>query len=121
VSAGAYRDFKRVTDPRADRHRDRITPVATGPAGTEVTGDFDGDGTLDAIASPDFNLKQFRSNAVLRWEYRPGSVLFLVWAQARDGVARAHGDFAFGQDLQDLFAEPAENVFMLKMSYWINP
>jgi hypothetical protein len=69
---------------------------------------------------PDFNVRQFRSNVVLRWEYRPGSTLFLVWAQGRQG-ALADGAFHAGDDLGDLFRTSPEDVFMIKVSYWINP
>ncbi|HSG50235.1 MAG TPA: DUF5916 domain-containing protein [Longimicrobiales bacterium] len=121
VSAGAYSDFKRVSDPMARSYRDRVTPIATTGSGNQVLGDFDGDGTEDALASPDFNFKQFRSNAVLRWEYRPGSALFLVWAQGRGAYAPYQGDFSFGSDFGDLFGQQADDIFMVKLSYWFNP
>ena len=54
-----------------------------------------------------FNFKEFRSNTVLRWEYRPGSTLFLVWAQGReiDGVAN---DFSFRRDLRTCSTPPEQ-------------
>lgn len=56
--------------------------------------DRDGDGTAElSFRNPDFNVRTFRSNLVLRWEYRPGSTLFVVWSQDRSGVAPA-GDTA---------------------------
>ena len=64
------------------------------------------------------NVKQFRSNLVLRWEYRPGSTLFAVWSQGRDDFAR-RGDFSFASDLGTLLEQPGDDVFMLKLSYWI--
>ena len=40
------------------------------------------DGTIDySFENPDFSYVQFNSNLVLRWEYIPGSELFLVWSQ----------------------------------------
>ncbi len=119
VSAGDYSQFKRITDPRAQAYRDRFVAVESGDGGEgRLEGDIDGDGTGDAFRNPDFNVKQFRSNVVLRWEYQPGSTLFLVWSQGRDHFARS-GDFSFGGDLGTLFDQSSEDVFMLKASYWI--
>ena len=119
VSAGSYGDFKRVADPRARSYADRFAPVPTeaGENGT-VRADIDGDGRTESYGVPDFNVKQFRSNLVLRWEYRPGSTLFAVWSQGRDHYAR-QGDFSFGSDLGTLLRQPGDDVFMLKASYWI--
>ena len=67
-----------------------------------------------------FNFKEFRSNTVLRWEYRPGSTLFLVWAQGRQSQAITN-DFSFGRDLQNVFDTHPNNTFLVKLSYWFNP
>ena len=64
---------------------------------------------------PDFNLKSLRGTVVLRWEYRPGSMLYLVWTQKRADYANA-GDFEFWRDMGDLFRAPGENIFMVKFS-----
>ena len=57
-------------------------------------------------------------NAVLRWEFRPGSAAYVVWTQRRqDG--RNPGDHAFGRDLGDLFSAPADDVFMVKVAWWL--
>lgn len=67
-----------------------------------------------------FNSKQFNSNVVFRWEYRPGSVLFVVWQQGRqDG--RNPGSFELGRDVRSLFATHPDNTILVKMSYWFNP
>lgn len=58
---------------------------------------------------------------MLRWEYRPGSILFLVWQQGRDAFASAPTQFNFGRDFGDLGALHPNNTFLLKMSYWFNP
>jgi hypothetical protein len=77
------------------------------------------------VGNPDFNFKQFRSNAVLRWEYRPGSTLFVVWSQGREHYA-ADGSFRPGRDFGRLFGMdndidvPATNVLMIKLNYWLN-
>jgi hypothetical protein len=55
---------------------------------------------------------------VLRWEYRPGSSLFLVWSQGRDAFS-PDGDFDFRSDMRNLFATEGDHVFMVKVSYWM--
>jgi hypothetical protein len=61
-----------------------------------------------------------RGNAVLRWEYRPGSTLFLVWSQGRSGFQGVEGTQGFGGDIGDLFNLRPDNSFLMKVSYWIN-
>jgi hypothetical protein len=68
------------------------------------------------FADPDFNLKSLRGTAVLRWEYRPGSMLYFVWTQKRADYANP-GDFDFWRDLGDIFQAPPDNIFMIKFSY----
>lgn len=75
------------------------------------------DGEVD---DDDFNYRSLRGNAVMRWEWRPGSTLFLVWQQnrsARDEI----GDFDLGRDAGTLLHARPENVFQVKMSYWLAP
>lgn len=81
--------------------------------------DFDGDGVADyAFADRDFNQRSLIGNAVLRWEYRPGSTIFLVWQRQQRGRI-GDGSFDFGRDLGALFDAPADNVFMIKVNYWL--
>jgi len=120
VSAGAYSEFKSVADPGAARYGDRYAALAARPTEDGYAVDVDGDGTEETFEDPAFNEKQFRSNAVLRWEYQPGSTLFLVWSQARDHSGTT-GGFHLDRDLGDLFGTPSENVLMLKVSYWLTP
>ncbi|HEV2150049.1 MAG TPA: DUF5916 domain-containing protein [Longimicrobiaceae bacterium] len=72
------------------------------------------------LADPDFNFRSLRGNAILRWEWRPGSTLYVAWQQLRNDVAPV-GDFAFGRDRSALFAARPDNVLVVKMSYWLNP
>ncbi len=119
VSAGRYDDFRRVEEPRAERFADRFAPVGTRADGEgSLLADIDGDGSEEAFRRPDFSFKQLRSNAVLRWEYRPGSTLFVVWSQGRDHYSR-DGAFSFRNDLGTLFDQPGSDVFMVKLSYWL--
>jgi hypothetical protein len=81
--------------------------------------DFDGDGAPDdSFGDRDFNVLSLRGNAVLRWEYRPGSTLFLVWQQRRYD-ARPFGDLDFGRDRGDMLAIQPDNVFIIKVNYWL--
>ncbi|MDP9349154.1 MAG: carbohydrate binding family 9 domain-containing protein [Gemmatimonadota bacterium] len=86
--------------------------VRVWPAGRE--------GMSFVVPDPDFNLRSLRGNAVLRWEWRPGSTLFLVWQQNRSDLARV-GDFDLGRDQAALFAARPDNIFVLKVNYWLNP
>ncbi len=80
--------------------------------------DFDRDGVADASTSDrSFNVRSLIGNAVLRWEYRPGSTLFVVWQrQQRSRVGL--GNFDFRRDADALLAADADNVFILKLNYW---
>jgi hypothetical protein len=56
---------------------------------------------------------------VLRWEYKPGSTLFVVWQQRREGDGE-DGHFRFGRDFGGVYGLPSHNVFLVKLSYWLN-
>ncbi len=100
VSAGAYSHFKEVVRPRNARFADQFAPYAY-------------------TDTPDFNYRSFRMTNVLRWEYKPGSTLYVVWQQVRQDTA-ATGLFRLQRDMQSLFDLPATNVFLVKLSYWLN-
>ncbi|MBI1930226.1 carbohydrate binding family 9 domain-containing protein [Candidatus Poribacteria bacterium] len=120
VSAGRYNQLKQVADPLADDYANRFDRLETEAVDGGYLADVDGDGNPEFISNPDFNFKQFRSNAVLRWEYRPGSTLFVVWSQGRQHSAPT-GQFDLGSDIGMLFDAPADDVFMVKISRWLNP
>jgi uncharacterized protein DUF5916/cellulose/xylan binding protein with CBM9 domain len=104
VSAGAYDGFKELVNGRSRDYAGRYAPYAYDLA---VNGD------------PDFNVKSFRTTNVLRWEYKPGSTLFVVWQQARENDA-VPGGFRFGRDMHDVFGVAPRNVFLVKLAYWLN-
>lgn len=111
ASVGDYSEWKELSDtPRAVRYADRFQP-------------FDAMGSIGALSNDPggVNFKQLRTNTVLRWEYRPGSILFLVWQQGRDAFNPSPTRFDFGRDFGDLVALHPNNTFLLKMSYWFNP
>jgi hypothetical protein len=103
VSKGTYADVREVGQARAASYAARYQPYAD----SAVAGDPGG-----------FNVQEFRSNVVFRWEYRPGSTLFLVWSQGREGSSAAEGRKSFGGDLGDLFRQRANHTFLVKLSYW---
>ena len=123
VSAGKYTNYKKITQPNADRFRDRFytfTPeeLSFNSEGNSYGIDENGDGTADySISNPDFNFRQFRSNLVVRWEYLPGSTIYLVWSQGRTS-SDSNGLFSYGNDMKDLFKKTPHNVFLVKFSYW---
>jgi hypothetical protein len=81
--------------------------------------DWDGDGIADiSFEDGDFNIRSLRLNAVLRWEYRPGSTIFLVWQQNRRDRIN-DGSFDLGRDIDALGSLDSENVFILKVNYWL--
>jgi hypothetical protein len=75
---------------------------------------------IDDLPSLDFNYRSLRGNAVLRWEWRPGSTLFLAWQQTRADRGRI-GDFDFRRDADSLFGAPPDDIFVLKVNYWLSP
>jgi hypothetical protein len=103
VTAGTYSDWRELAASRAAQYSSRFRAYGAG-------------------ATPDgFNVKQFNSNLVVRWEYRPASVLFLVWQQGRSQSDLNPGSFAAPRDVRDLFAAHGDNTVLLKLSWWLNP
>jgi Domain of unknown function (DUF1083). len=125
VSAGKYDEFKRVTSPKAEHFHDRYRnfqpqEIAFKSNGNLYEIDENRDGLADySFDNPDFNFRQFRSNLVVRWEYSPGSTLFLVWSQGRTSSI-SDGSFDYGRDMKDLFGGTPHNVFLVKFSYWFS-
>ena len=72
-----------------------------------------------SISNPDLNEQSLNTNVVLRWEYSPGSTLYLVWSQARFGSTSDYLT-SFGGDFSDAFSIQPSNVLLLKMSYWLS-
>ena len=80
-----------------------------------------GEGAVSfALPQPDFNIASLRGNAVLRWEWRPGSTMYFAWQQTRSDF-RPVGDFEFGRGVESVFGSQPDNVFLVKISYWLNP
>ena len=120
ISRGRYRDFKYVTNPVAERLNDRFQSYGSAQISlsNNVYGvDDNRDGLMDySFENPDFSYVQFNSNLVLRWEYIPGSELFLVWSQGvTSSVGSSNGLFeGFETGILD---ERPQNIFLLKATY----
>ncbi|MEE4196332.1 MAG: DUF5916 domain-containing protein [Bacteroidales bacterium] len=103
VSAVNYSEPKYITNPQAERFKDRYS--------TDMS--FSSE---DYVNDYDFNFRQLRSNLVVRWEYNPGSLLYLVWTQNKTGSVST-GDFSFFNDFEGLFNIHPHNIFLIKWSY----
>jgi hypothetical protein len=101
ITSGDFSRLRELADPRAAAYADRFQAYA-------------------GVDPEDFNFKQFRSNTVLRWEYRPGSVLFFVWQQGRGQSGVDAGSFNLGRDFTNLFKTRSDNTFLIKGSYWFS-
>jgi hypothetical protein len=123
LSSGNYSRFKRITDPKADRYEDRYAAITDAQLSYDAASnayqvDEDQDGSSDySFGAPDFEFREFRSNMVLRWEFEPGSSLYLVWSQARTGFG-GRGDLDIGSDLDELFGVYPHDVFLIKFAKW---
>ncbi len=119
LSGGDYDAFKRIADPRASEYGDRTAVVsARETEDGRLEADIRGDGVLQSFRNPDFSVGLFQSTAVLRWEYLPGSTLFMVWSEGRNHRS-AIGGMSFGDLLGDTMRGAPDDVFMIKASYWI--
>jgi hypothetical protein len=123
VATGKYYDHKFILDPMADSYRDRFSTYS----GSQISLDGDNynvdeniDGTTDySFEKRDFNVREFLSNLVIRWEYSPGSSVYLVWSQTRSSY-NSSGNLNYFNDLGDLFNtgdNKPHNVFLIKFSY----
>jgi hypothetical protein len=104
TSNGEYSDFRELSStPTADKYDGRYVSY-----------------TPPASASRAFQVSQLRTNAVMRWEYRPGSTLFAVWQHGRSGNLPQASTQGWSRDYGDLFSMQPDNTFLIKLAYWIN-
>ena len=128
IASAEYKDYKRITDYKASDFTDRFYTFVSG-LGEEIYYDEgfeaylvnESGGVSDtnydySFSKQDFNFKEFLSNLVVRWEYTPGSTLFIVWSQSRNGV-NGDGRFIINEDLRNMFKIHPHNVFLIKLSY----
>ena len=125
IGTGRYTSFKQATDTLAQGYADRFRlygadEIAYSEADnryvvTETTG-----APPYSFANPDFSFRQFRSNLVARWEWRPGSSLYVVWSQGRTAALPTY-QASFGTNWSELWRTQPDNVFLVKLSYWFSP
>ncbi len=119
-TAGRYANFKNMTNTRADAYSDRFSVIPANQIalnGDMYEVDENSNGSPDySFAKPDFNFGQFKSNMVVRWEYIPGSTLFLVWTQEMNGGFYTPKDANHSQYEFD-FNQQAHNIFVIKYTY----
>lgn len=128
IVSGRFSHFKSLSRSRSfdfveyGSHGSTIGVASATGDGTPTAFFLDADGAgpsgQKVIGNPDFNYLSLRGNAVLRWEYRPGSTLYLVWTQSREMID-PDGTFRFGQSFENMFDAKADNIFMVKLSYWL--
>ncbi|MBK6490122.1 MAG: carbohydrate binding family 9 domain-containing protein [Gemmatimonadetes bacterium] len=134
LSSGDYSNYKQLSAPSTfdfERFGEGSAEAASGGGTVCANGatcvdgasvrhfDLDRNGSSDlSVARQDFNVRSLIGNAVVRWEYRPGSALFLVW-QRRQRSDVMQGDFSFRRDLSALMRAPTDNTFLVKASYWL--
>lgn len=126
IATGRYTSFKKATDTLAWSYEDRFhrygdSEITFRPDDNryqvaEVSG---GPGAADSFANPDFSFRQFRSNLVGWWEYKPGSSLYVIWSQGRPGYVPAW-DESFQGNWKELWRTHPDNVFLVKISYWFS-
>ena len=118
ASSGRFYDFGELPHPGSYDLR------YYGTDGTTVTKDAKGartitDGTTSfTVPNLDFNVRSFRSNVVLRWEWRPGSTVFLVWQQNR-AERDEFGTHVTPRSVRDALSAPGTNFFAVKVNYWL--
>ena len=125
MTVGKYYNFKKLIDVDGEKFADRFLDYNDSMqqynAEDEIWEiDYDNDGTTNyEISNLDFNYRQYNSNLVIRWEYKTGSTLFLVWSQgASDYVENSAMNYS--KDMRNLFKTNIDNVLMLKFSYLLN-
>ena len=122
INSGNFYDFKEFTTPREykfDVYGKDAGAISYSESDDEYTVDPDGAGTAESftISQRNFNFRSIQGNTVFRWEYRPGSTLFLVWQHDRSSNG-PESDFSFGRDFRNLFDSDPTNIFLVKLSYW---
>jgi hypothetical protein len=121
IVSGDFSRFKEFAAPRGLRKLvygvdvGTSTPVA---AGDSIDPDGAGPANGFIIAPQDFTFRSLRGNAVLRWEYRPGSTIFVVWTRSGESSLE-RGTIDFGSDVGALFRGPSANIFLIKINYWL--
>ncbi|MDZ7717685.1 MAG: DUF5916 domain-containing protein [Balneolaceae bacterium] len=122
INSGDFYNFKEFKTPREyefNIYGEDAGTITYSEADEEYTVDPDGEGNAEpfTFSEQDYNFRSIQGNAVFRWEYRPGSTLFLVWQHDRSSSGQ-QDDFRFGRDFRNLLEAESTNIFLVKLSYW---
>lgn len=116
-SAGRYSGFKRVNEAGAHKLTDRFEMLDLTYDDQNNSYNYLLNGNSVSFENPDFSFLEFRSNFVFRWEYKLGSTIYFVWANAKT-IRR--DEYNPGSITEDLFNVAGDNVFMIKFNYWFS-
>jgi len=121
ASIGKYDNFRRVADAsNRDLNQRNLPLTVLATANNVYSMDATGDNVEDfKLKNPDFNFQEFRSNLVGRWEYSPGSTLYLVWTNTRSLYSDNYKS-AILDSFGGISSLKAKNVFMVKLNYWFS-
>ena len=121
LSTGDYSNFKKVFEPHAKDYEQRFY---TYPVSDIILNSSENSYSVTDLndvqfnfTNPDFNFGQFRSNLVLRWEYNPGSILYLVWTHDQTNQLLT-SQMSQSDNFSNLFGALSRNVFMVKLNFW---
>jgi len=121
ISTGSYSNFKRVADAASSDLSSRTHTFTDSEIAYEGSSDTyiitEGPYTY-SFGNPDFSFCEFRSDFVARWEYRPGSTIYLVWENSRNNRADVYYS-SLSDNLDNLYSAAPTNVFMVKLSFWL--
>jgi uncharacterized protein DUF5916/cellulose/xylan binding protein with CBM9 domain len=131
VFAGDFDNLRELAAPATFNFREygrdpntTIRTISTDGAGHAVTYELDpdADGPIAPfrVRNPDFRTRSFQLKGVMRWEYRPGSTLFVVWAHTRGGFVPFDPEFRAGPEMSQLFIDRPTNVLLVKVNYWLS-
>jgi hypothetical protein len=120
ISSGNYFNYKELRAPKTFDFVNYGSEGSTFDLETLIA-DPDGSGPAPPLAldNLNFNFRSLRGTAVVRWEYRPGSTIYFVWTQTRS-ASEEYGDLRFGDSLRDIFDTKPDNIFMVKLTYWLS-
>jgi hypothetical protein len=125
VSLGRYTDYKHILDARSENFDEQFllldnSRIIYNPTADQYAVHLNDPVIPDYIISnPDFNYLEFRSNLVARWEFKPGSALYLVWTQGRYGDSDI-ADYSVAGNFGKIYSIFPDNVFLVKLNYWFS-
>lgn len=122
ITSGNFENYKEFQTPREldfEVYGEDTGSITKTANGYQVDPDGAGPANAFSIAEQDFNFRSVQTNAVFRWEYMPGSTLYVVWQQDRSAFANT-GDFKLSRDMDGLLNAKPTNVFLVKLSYWFS-